>query len=155
MTRRSIALLTLAVAFVPADPLLAQGTFPAPLPGQAIVPPSDSCSSGFSPLREEAGRRGQLIKEARDRYAPPDETCKLIGDYIQAEVKMLRYVEANSAKCAIPGRIADQLKAGHKQTETLLVQVCTAAARTRGQKPAGPAQINDFGDPAFGRAPRF
>ena len=72
---------------------------------------------GFVPLREDAEKRGKTIKAASDRKAPPDEACKLIGNFGQAELKMIKYVETNSAKCGIPPQIADQLKNGHKNTD--------------------------------------
>ncbi len=46
------------------------------------------------PLREEAEKRGKLIKAASERHAPPDEACKLIGNFGQAEIKMIKYVES-------------------------------------------------------------
>ena len=82
---------------------------------------------GFVPLREEAERRGKLIKAASDRKAPPDEACKLIGNFGQAELKMIKYVETNSAKCGIPPQIAEQLRTGHKNTEKMQKQVCAVA----------------------------
>ena len=86
---------------------------------------------GFIPLREEAERRGKLIKAASDRKAPPDEACKLITNFGEAEVKMIAYVETNSAKCGIPPQIADQLKNGHKNTEKMQKQVCAVAQQAR------------------------
>ena len=50
---------------------------------------ADACMKGFVPLREEAERRGKLIKAASDRKAPPDEACKLIKNFGQAEMKMI------------------------------------------------------------------
>jgi hypothetical protein len=107
-------------------------------------------------LREEAVERGRLIKAASDRHAPPDETCKLFGNFLQAEIKMIAYVEANSAKCGIPPQIADQLNAGHKNTEVMQIKVCSATQDVltpnpslseilSGPKrePAGP--VGDFG----------
>ena len=93
---------------------------------------------GFMPLREEAEKRGKLIKAASDRHAPPDEACKLIGNFGQAEIKMIKYVEANAAKCGIPPQIADQLKNGHKNTETMQKKVCDggAAGAAAGARPA-------------------
>ena len=81
----------------------------------------------FVPLREEAEKRGKLIKAASDRHAPPDEACKLIGNFSQAEIKMIKYVEANAAKCGIPPQIGDQLKTGHKNTEAMQQKVCDVA----------------------------
>jgi hypothetical protein len=89
----------------------------------------------FMPLRAEAEKRGKMIKAASERRAPPDEACKLIGNYSQAELKMIKYVEANSTKCGIPPQIAEQLKNGHKNTEKMQKTVCTVAQ----QRPTGPA----------------
>ena len=62
---------------------------PAP-PSQAGGPPDD-CMKKFMPLREEAEKRGKLIKAASERQATPDEACKLIGNFGQAEIKMIKY----------------------------------------------------------------
>ena len=115
----------------------------APLTGSAFergpAPPSggpaEACMKSFMPLRAEAEKRGKMIKAASDRHAPPDEACKLIGNYSQAETSMIKYVEANATKCGIPPQIAEQLKAGHKNTEKMQKQVCTVAQ----QRPTGPA----------------
>ena len=48
------------------------------------------------PLRERGGEGRQDDQGCSDRHAPPDEACKLIGNYGQAEIKMIKYVEANS-----------------------------------------------------------
>lgn len=113
------------------------GGFAAPAaPTQAG--PSDACMKQFMPLRAEAERRGKLIKAASDRHAPPQEACKLIGNFGQAELRMIKYVETHAAKCGIPPQIADQLKAGHKNTETLQKKVCAVAQQAQARGPAGP-----------------
>ena len=80
--------------------------------------PSDECMKGLIPLREEAEKRGKLIKAASERHAPPDEACKLIGNFGQAEIKMMKYVESHAAKCGIPPQISEQLKNGHRTPRT-------------------------------------
>jgi hypothetical protein len=117
---------------------------PAP-PSQAG--PADECMKGFVPLREEAEKRGKLIKAASDRHASPDEACKLIGSFGQAEIKMIKYVEVNSAKCGIPPQIGDQLKNGHKNTESMQKKVC-AAAQQQQKGPAGPSLSEVLGSSA-------
>jgi hypothetical protein len=97
--------------------------------------PSEACMKSFLPLREEAEKRGKMIKAASERRAPPDEACKLIGNYSQAEIKMIKYVETNATKCGIPPKVSEQLKNGHKNTEKMQKQVCTVAQ----QRPTGPA----------------
>jgi len=94
----------------------------------------------FVPLRKEAEERGKLIKAASERHAQPDEECELIGSFGQSEIKMIEYVRANSTKCGIPPQVADQLTAGHKNTEVMQKKICAVAQQGRG--PAGP--IGDF-----------
>ena len=109
---------------------------------------AEACMKGFVPLREEAERRGKLIKAASDRKAPPDEACKLIKNFGQAETKMIQYVETNSAKCGIPPQIADQLKNGHKNTEKMQNQVCAVAQQVQSRGPAGPSLSEVLGSSA-------
>jgi hypothetical protein len=147
-------------AFPPVNGAASSSSFPvngaAPITGSAFerppAPPSqsgagDACMKGFVPLREEAERRGKLIKAASERHAPPDEACKLIGNFGQAEIKMIKYVETNAAKCGIPPQISEQLKNGHKNTEKMQKQVCTVAQQ--GQRgPAGPSLSEVLGSSA-------
>jgi hypothetical protein len=189
--RRLIAPLTVVILATTGGDVLAQGAFPAPLPGQgqvgtandpafppvnggapAMSPfpsggaapitggfsaapptqpgggPSADCMKQFVPLREEAEKRGKLIKAASDRHAGPDEACKLIKNFAQAEVKMISYVEKNSAKCGIPSQVADQLKGGHKNTEALETKVCTMAQQMQARGPAGPTLSDVLGSSA-------
>ena len=193
MIRRLIVPLTLAVATFHASQIftsqaLAQGAFPAPLPGRAAAPANDpafppvngaapatsfggagpasfpsggappvggfggggapagpsmspteaECMKGFMPLREEAEKRGKLIKAASDRHAPPDEACKLISGFGVAETKMLKYVETHQVQCGIPPQVLDQLKAGHKNSEGMQQKIC-AVAQQMASQPKGPA----------------
>jgi hypothetical protein len=159
---RLFVLLMLAVFAVNAGAAGAQGAFPAPLPGQTapsadvfrFAPPpsggpSEACMKGFMPLREEAEKRGKLIKSASDRHAPPDEACRLIGAYSQAEIKMIKFVESHAAQCGIPPQVADQLKNGHKSTDALEKKVCGVAQQQAQQRgPAGPSLSDVLGSAA-------
>ena len=100
------------------------------------------------PLREEAEKRGKLIKAASDRHAAPQEACKLIGNFGQSELKMIKYVETNSGKCGIPAQVADQLKAGHKNTEKMQKQVCDVAQQAQTRGPSGPSLSEVLGSSA-------
>ena len=139
---------------------------PSPFPSQGSAPVSsgfsgpppqasgsaDACMKGFVPLREEAERRGKMIKAASDRKAPPDEACKLIRNFGQAELKMIKYVETNSAKCGIPQQIADQLKNGHKNTDKMQTQVCNVAQQAATRGPAGPSLSEVLGSSSLPEA---
>jgi hypothetical protein len=203
MMHRLIAPLTLLALSVSTGAVLAQGAFPAPLPGQAAPAasppandsafppvngaaptaslgapaaspfpnagaapimggaggfgpppgaprapqggPPEACMKAFLPLREDAEKKGKAIKAASERHAPPDEACKVIGNYAAAEVKMINYVDKNAEKCGIPPQIADQLKTGHKGTENLLKKVCDAAQQMKTAGPAGPSLSDVLG----------
>ncbi len=95
------------------------------------------------PLREEAERRGKLIKAASDRKAGPDVACGLIKNFAQAETKMITYVEKNSERCGIPPQVGDQLKGGHKNTEALLTRVCTLAQQVQARGAAAAPTLSD------------
>jgi len=118
--RGSILLLTLVAAALNAGQALAQ-----------TVSNNPACLRAFAPLRDEAESRGRLIKAASERHAPPEEACRLIGEFAQSEVKMIKYLEANSAECGVPQRVTDQLKAGDERTEALRRKVCAAGLQKR------------------------
>jgi len=139
----------------------APGSFPAngaaPITGSAFergpAPASqagaDDCMKAYLPLREEAERRGKLIKVASERHAPPEEACKLIANFAKAETSMIRYVDSHAAKCGIPPQISEQLKAGHKNTENLQQKVCNVAQQAGQQRaPAGPSLSEVLGSSA-------
>jgi hypothetical protein len=86
--------------------------------------------NGFASLREEAERRGRLIKAAGERHAPPEEVCKLIGSFGRSEIKLIQYIEVNAA-CGAPSRVSEQLRTGHMNTEAMQNKVC-ALAQTSG-----------------------
>jgi hypothetical protein len=141
---------------VGAPPVAFPVTGAAPVAGAGFQPmaappsqggPSDQCMRAFMPLREEAEKRGKLIKAASDRHAPAEEACKLIGSFSVAELKMIKFVEANGAKCQIPPQVPDQLKNGHKNTEAMQQKVCQAAQQQQ-RGPAGPSLSEVLGSAA-------
>jgi hypothetical protein len=121
------------------------GGGPAPATSQAAA---EECMKGFMPLREEAEKRGKMIKAAGDRHAQPAEACKLIENFSQAEMKMIKYVETRAAKCGIPPQILDQMREGHrKNTEPMQQKVC-AVAQQQQKGPAGPSLSEVLGSSA-------
>lgn len=113
---------------------LTGGFTPAPSPQQA----GEACMKEFMPLRQETERRGERIKKASERKAPPSEACKLIGEYAQAEIRMMKFVESNAQRCGIPADVSGQMRSSHKNTLQLRSRVCAAAAQMQ-QQPRGPA----------------
>jgi hypothetical protein len=131
-----------------AAPIAGGGAAALGAPGQAGGAPSDACMKGFVPLKEEAEKRGKLIKAASERHAQPDEACKLIENYSQAELKMLKYVSLNVTKCGIPPQIPEQMKKGHEGTQAMLKKVCGMAQAQRTAAPAGPSLSEVLGSAA-------
>ncbi|MCW5704165.1 MAG: hypothetical protein AB7I42_21120 [Bradyrhizobium sp.] len=130
------------------SPFPSQGA--APMQGAGFGPPqapsagaSDACMKEFVPLRKETERRGKLLQAASERKATPDEGCKLIANFSAAELKMIKYVEANAKKCGIPPQIGDQLKAGHKNTEAMRAKVCNVAQQMAQQKAAAAPSLSE------------
>jgi hypothetical protein len=110
---------------------------------------AEDCMKEFMPLREDAEKRGKLIKAASDRHATPQEACGLIKNFTAAETKMIKYVETHATKCGIPAQVLDQLRGGHKNSESMQQKVCAAAeggAQARG--PAGPTLSDVLGSAA-------
>jgi len=197
--RCPIAPLTAVILALGGGQALAQGAFPAPLPGQSQAgtandpafppvgggasaatasapavspfpsggaapitggfsppPPSQGggggqqaeCMKQFIPLREEAEKRGKLIQAAGKRKASPAEACQLFKNFAQAEIKMISYIDKNSARCGIPPQIGDQLKTNHKNTEAVETKVCTMAQQVQQRGPAGPTLSDVLGSSA-------
>jgi hypothetical protein len=119
------------------------GGFQRPMSAAPQGGSPDSCMKEFVPLRDEAERRGKMIKAASDRKATPDEACKLFAAYSAAEVKMIKYIEAHAANCGIPAQIADQLKANHKGTEGVQGKVCKAAEMMKQRQQQAAPQLSD------------
>ena len=101
------------------------------------TPSAEECKNEFAPLRDEAARRGKLIKDASVRHAPADETCRLIRSYVEAEVKMIDFVEAHATACAVPDLVLDQLKSSSKTTEALQTKICNMAHQPLERPPVG------------------
>jgi hypothetical protein len=132
-----------------AAPIANPGFQPAPA-GPSQGGGADKCMKAFLPLRQDAEKRGKLIQIAGEKHAPPDQACKLIKSFGEAEIKMIKYVETHSAECGIPPSIAEQLKNGHKNTESMEQKVCAVAVQAAEQqkRSAGPSLSDVLGSAA-------
>jgi hypothetical protein len=147
-----------APAAPPAAPVPFPVTGAAPVNSAAFAPPAPpsqqgggggaNCMKEFVPLREDAEKKGQLIKAASEKHAPADEACKLIRSFGLAELKMIKYVEANGGRCGIPPQVPEQLKAGHKNTDTMQTKVCAVALQQQQRGPTGPSLSEVLGSSA-------
>jgi len=61
---------------------------------------------------------------------------------------MINYIASHQEKCAIPPQVAEQMRTGHKGTENMMRQVCTAAQQVQQRGPAGPSLSDVLGSSA-------
>jgi hypothetical protein len=119
ISRCLIVSLTIVTVASHAGHAFAQGTLPASPSAER-----DACMKEFVPLRKEAEQRGKLVKDASARHAARRETCRLIRNFGQSEIQLIKYVELNSAKCEFPPQIGAGLRARHENTEAALAKDC-------------------------------
>ena len=62
-----------------------------------------------------------------------------VDSFGQAEIKMIKFVETNAARCGIPPSVADQMKNGHKNTDAMQKKVCGVAQQAQQRGPSGPS----------------
>ena len=124
----------------PASPMPVPGMSPmaapqtSPFGGGGGVPP---CMAEFAKLRDDVQKRGLAAKAAGQRKASREEMCKHIKDYSAAELKWVKYTEANVASCSIPAEVVQQLKQVHSNTEQTKEKICAAGPT------AGPPSLSD------------
>jgi len=120
---------------------------PAPASVGAVPPPMASplgggggtpaCVEEFAKLRDEVQKRGLAAKTASQRKASREEMCKHITAYSVAELKWVKYTEANVTSCGIPTEVVQQLKQVHSNTEQTKGRICAAGPT------AGPPSLHD------------
>jgi hypothetical protein len=113
----------------------------AGLGGRGGEPP---CFKDFMPLREEAQKRANAVQAAGKRKAPPAEACRLIGNFVEAEARVVKFVEREGSSCGIPGEVLKQMKGSHAQSLELRKKVCDAA-QNQAQRPTGPSLSDALG----------
>ena len=118
---------------------MGMGGFGAPQPQRE--PP---CMAQFNPLRAEAEKRANAVKEAMQKKATREQACVLVKRFAEAEAKLVNFVVANTASCGIPAQVAPTLKQNHARTLQSQHQVCDAAAAGP-PKPTGPGLSEALG----------
>jgi hypothetical protein len=103
---------------------------------QVGAPPQ--CSD-FAPLRQETEERGKAIKAASDRKAPATEACQLLGRYVAAESKLLKFMVDNQVWCGVPANAIEAIKTAHGRAQEMRQRVCQAAKAGPAPKPKLPS----------------
>jgi hypothetical protein len=103
-------------------------------PQQQREPP---CFREFSPIRNEAQKKAEILKAAMQKKVPREEACKLIKNFSAAEAKVVHYVTVNQKTCGIPPDAVGQMTKNHSNTVRMENQVCNAAAGPQRQNGPG------------------
>jgi len=93
--------------------------------------------------RDELQKHAAAINRASERKAPAQEACKLFRTFLAAEVKMIKAVEENGARCGAPPEVLKQMREGHAKASQVGKNICDAAAQ--GGRPAGPSLSDALG----------
>jgi hypothetical protein len=93
----------------------------------------------FAPLRTETEKRAAALKAAATKHVAPQELCQLFTRFIEAEVKVVKFMEKNAASCGIPAQIVTTTKSNHVKSGQTKEKVCAAAANGGNEAKRGPA----------------
>ena len=123
-----------------APPGMGMGMGAPPPMGGAGTPP---CMAEFTKLREDVQKQAMAAKAASEKKVSREEMCKHITAYSNAELKWVKFTEANVSSCGIPTQIAQQLKQVHANTEQTKGKVCAPAPAAAA--PAAPSLSDALG----------
>jgi hypothetical protein len=134
-----------------APPGAGGGMMSGPPPGGP--PGGDACARDFLPLRQEAERRGSMIKAVMDKAAktktppPRAEACKLFRNMVVAMTKMLNFVTENKAACRIPDEAIQGIKTGTENLAKNRDNACASGplGAAPGGPPPGPRLSDELG----------
>jgi hypothetical protein len=84
------------------------------------------CIGPFTALRAEVEKRGMAARAGGEKQVSREEMCKLVTAYGAAELKWIKFTEANMSKCGIPKQIVQQLKTVHAKTNEGQKKLCSA-----------------------------
>jgi hypothetical protein len=118
-------------------PGAAPGVMPGAFPGQSR-PQAPPCMAEFAPLRTETEKRAAAIKAAGARHAPPPELCQLFTRFIEAEAKVVKFMEKNAGTCGIPAQVVTTSKANHGKAAETKDRICAAGTGEANEARRGP-----------------
>ena len=122
---------------------------PAPPPGMPQGRPQEPpCFKEFTPIRNEAQKRAEVLKAAMQKKVPREEACTLIKNFAAAEAKVVKFVSTNAQSCGIPPQAVSAMKTNHDRTVKMENQVCNAASGP--QRQTGPGLSEALGQTRAG-----
>jgi hypothetical protein len=95
-------------------------------PGGPLLEPPSQCRE-LLVMRDELQRQGEAIKAANKRKASLTVACRLFRDYVAAEQRILRNLEAYGSACGVPPQVYQQVRGSHAKVQQIAEEVCDAA----------------------------
>jgi hypothetical protein len=124
------------------------GVMPGGFPGQGPRQPPP-CMAEFGPLRTETEKRAAAIKAAAAKHVPPQELCQIFTHFIEAEAKVVKFMEKNASTCGIPPQVVTNSKANHVKANETREKICSAASGAANEARRGPGLGDALGVRAF------
>ena len=98
-----------------------------PLRALSEISQTPPCGSEFPALWSDEVSKEVAVRLAVERKEPPQEVCRLFGEFLEAEEKVTKYVEINARKCGISDDHAKQIKVEQDIRAAALLRTCAAA----------------------------
>jgi hypothetical protein len=114
----------LAASVLTAFGLAAVAAAAMPRPAAAQLPPE--CQA-FMQLRDAAGQKAGLVRDANKRGADRKELCTLVTSFAAAETTMVKFLEDNKTWCGIPDQAVVAAKTNHEKTLKFRTVACSEA----------------------------
>ena len=142
----------------PFPPVGGQQASPFPPAGQALIPQFGQqapqqpppCVTELISLRQEVDKRFEAAKGGIAKKLGAAEMCRLLTQFADADVKMIKYAEEKGSACGIPAEALKNMKASHIQATGYKKQACDAAANPQQRAPraAEPTLSDAFAPPS-------
>lgn len=120
------------------------GGMPGGFGGQQQQPP---CMDDIVKLRTEVEKRGNAAQAVSKRRGSPDEACKALSGFVEANSRLVNFIKSNGRSCGIPPDVLPNLTKQHATYVQYRTSACNAAAQPR-QAP-GPTFSDVLGSPTL------
>jgi hypothetical protein len=96
--------------------------------GIAVAQQQVDCQGGFNTAKAEYEKRGLAVQSANKRKASAQEACGLFKSLVDAQGKLLKFLQDNKAACNVPEEVLKNIGGSLTKTAVVRTQVCNAAA---------------------------
>ena len=98
------------------------------------------CQDDFTSMRTEVEKHGKALQDAGKRKAQAPEVCGRLKNYVNAESRMIKYMQDRQQTCGFPDDLINRAKDGHVKAVEMRAKVCKVAAGPPAAAPPPPSQ---------------